>query len=102
MAVGVIDILPACVSSVYFYYDPEFSFLSLGVYSALSEINLANKLRESSSELKYYYLGFYIHSCPKMRYKAQYRPSELLDPVSYKWVPLEECTPLLDATKYSR
>ncbi|NXM07223.1 ATE1 transferase, partial [Tyrannus savana] len=35
IAVGVIDILPYCVSSVYLYYDPDFSFLSLGVYSAL-------------------------------------------------------------------
>ena len=35
IAVGVIDILPCCVSSVYFYYDPEYSFLTLGTYSAL-------------------------------------------------------------------
>ncbi|XP_045147567.1 arginyl-tRNA--protein transferase 1 isoform X1 [Echinops telfairi] len=35
IAVGVIDILPSCVSSVYLYYDPDYSFLSLGVYSAL-------------------------------------------------------------------
>jgi arginine-tRNA-protein transferase len=35
IAVGVQDILPYCISSVYFCYDPEFHFLSLGVYSAL-------------------------------------------------------------------
>ena len=35
IAVGVLDILPRCVSSVYFFYDPDYSFLSLGVYSAL-------------------------------------------------------------------
>lgn len=35
IAVGVIDILPRCVSSVYLFYDPDYSFLSLGVYSAL-------------------------------------------------------------------
>jgi len=35
IAVGVIDILPHCVSSVYFYYDPDYAFLSLGTYSAL-------------------------------------------------------------------
>ncbi|XP_059517849.1 arginyl-tRNA--protein transferase 1 isoform X19 [Myotis daubentonii] len=38
IAVGVIDILPYCVSSVYLYYDPDYSFLSLGVYSALRVI----------------------------------------------------------------
>ena len=35
IAVGVIDILPNCVSSVYLYYDPDYSFLTLGTYSAL-------------------------------------------------------------------
>ncbi|XP_064121115.1 arginyl-tRNA--protein transferase 1-like [Macrobrachium nipponense] len=35
IAVGVLDILPHCVSSVYLYYDPEFSFLSLGTYASL-------------------------------------------------------------------
>ena len=35
IAVGVIDILSSCVSSVYFFYDPEFQFLNLGTYSAL-------------------------------------------------------------------
>lgn len=35
VAVGVIDILNECVSSVYLFYDPDFSFLNLGTYSAL-------------------------------------------------------------------
>lgn len=35
VAVGVIDILPQCTSSVYFFYDPDYSFLSIGTYSAL-------------------------------------------------------------------
>ncbi|PIO64271.1 Arginine-tRNA-protein transferase, partial [Teladorsagia circumcincta] len=35
IAVGVVDILPRCVSSKYLYYDPDYSFLSLGTYTAL-------------------------------------------------------------------
>lgn len=35
IAVGVIDVLPRCLSSKYFYYDPDFSFLTMGTYSAL-------------------------------------------------------------------
>uniref|UniRef100_A0A8D1MIL1 Arginyl-tRNA--protein transferase 1 n=1 Tax=Sus scrofa TaxID=9823 RepID=A0A8D1MIL1_PIG len=69
IAVGVIDILPHCVSSVYLYYDPDYSFLSLGVYSALREIAFTRHLHEKTSQLSYYYMGFYIHSCPKMKYK---------------------------------
>ncbi|XP_073541467.1 arginyl-tRNA--protein transferase 1 isoform X2 [Phyllobates terribilis] len=102
IAVGVIDILPYCVSSVYLYYDPDYSFLSLGVYSALREIAFTRELQEKASDLCYYYMGFYIHTCPKMRYKGQYKPSQLLCPESYSWVPIEKCLPLLESSKYSR
>ncbi|KAM6266064.1 arginyl-tRNA--protein transferase 1 isoform 3-T4 [Porphyrio hochstetteri] len=102
IAVGVIDILPYCVSSVYLYYDPDYSFLSLGVYSALREIAFTRQLHEKAPELCFYYMGFYIHSCPKMRYKGQYRPSDLLCPETYVWTPIEQCLPLLEHSKYCR
>ncbi|XP_044152585.1 arginyl-tRNA--protein transferase 1 isoform X2 [Bufo gargarizans] len=102
IAVGVIDILPYCVSSVYLYYDPDCSFLSPGVYSALREIAFTRKLQRKAADLCYYYMGFYIHSCPKMRYKGHYKPSQLLCPESYSWVPIEKCVPLLESSKYSR
>ncbi|XP_050814965.1 arginyl-tRNA--protein transferase 1 isoform X6 [Gopherus flavomarginatus] len=102
IAVGVIDVLPNCVSSVYLYYDPDYTFLSLGVYSALREIAFTRQLHEKASELCYYYMGFYIHSCPKMKYKGQYRPSDLLCPETYVWVPIEQCLPTLEHSKYCR
>ncbi|XP_058891684.1 arginyl-tRNA--protein transferase 1 isoform X5 [Acipenser ruthenus] len=102
IAVGVIDILPACVSSVYLYYDPDYSGMCLGVYSALRELAFTRQLHEKAPRLRYYYMGFYIHSCPKMRYKGQYRPSDLLCPETYVWVPIERCLPKLDLTRYSR
>ncbi|XP_062436411.1 arginyl-tRNA--protein transferase 1 isoform X3 [Rhea pennata] len=102
IAVGVIDILPYCVSSVYLYYDPDYSFLSLGVYSALREIAFTRQLHEKAPDLCFYYMGFYIHSCPKMRYKGQYRPSDLLCPETYIWMPIEQCLPLLEHSKYCR
>ncbi|XP_057164607.1 arginyl-tRNA--protein transferase 1 isoform X23 [Ursus arctos] len=102
IAVGVIDILPYCVSSVYLYYDPDYSFLSLGVYSALREIGFTRQLHQKTSQLSYYYMGFYIHSCPKMKYKGQYRPSDLLCPETYVWVPIEQCLSSLENSKYCR
>ncbi|XP_015225493.1 PREDICTED: arginyl-tRNA--protein transferase 1 isoform X2 [Cyprinodon variegatus] len=102
VAVGVIDILPTCVSSVYLYYHPDFASLSLGSYSALREIAFTRQLQKQSSKLCYYYLGFYIHSCPKMRYKGQYRPADLLCPETYIWVSIDRCTPLLDSSRYAR
>ncbi|NP_001085118.1 uncharacterized protein LOC432192 [Xenopus laevis] len=102
IAVGVIDILPYCVSSVYLYYDPDYAFLSPGVYSALREIAFTRELQKRAADLRYYYMGFYIYSCPKMRYKGQYKPSDLLCPETYLWTPIEECLPLLERSKYTR
>ncbi|XP_066976448.1 arginyl-tRNA--protein transferase 1 isoform X2 [Macrobrachium rosenbergii] len=102
IAVGVLDILPHCVSSVYLYYDPEFSFLSLGTYASLRELALTRELQRTAAALKWYYMGFYIHSCPKMRYKGNYSPSFLLCPETYIWVPIEKATPKLDLAEYSR
>ncbi|KAE8590136.1 hypothetical protein XENTR_v10017960 [Xenopus tropicalis] len=102
IAVGVIDILPYCVSSVYLYYDPDYAFLSPGVYSALREVAFTRELQRKAADLCYYYMGFYIHTCPKMRYKGQYKPSDLLCPETYTWQPIEKCLPLLERSKYSR
>uniref|UniRef100_A0A1I7XGQ3 arginyltransferase n=1 Tax=Heterorhabditis bacteriophora TaxID=37862 RepID=A0A1I7XGQ3_HETBA len=95
IAVGVVDILPRCVSSKYLFYDPEYSFLSLGTYTALREIEFTRELHKQRPELKYYYMGYYIDTCPKMRYKGSFRPSELLCDQSLEWVPLDECCRLL-------
>lgn len=86
VAVGVIDILPKCLSSKYLFWDPDFAFLSLGKYSALQEINWVRENQMYCPSLQCYYLGYYIHSCSKMRYKAAYYPSELLCPLRYKYV----------------
>jgi len=102
IAVGVIDILPRCVSSVYFYYDPELGHLSLGTYASLREISLTRSLHGHASALQYYYMGFYIHTCPKMRYKASYNPSFLLCPEVYTWHPVDECKARLDRRSYCR
>ncbi|KAI6670126.1 hypothetical protein NL676_005011 [Syzygium grande] len=100
VAVGVVDILPKCLSSKYLFWDPDFAFLSLGKYSALQEISWVKENQVHCPSLQYYYLGYYIHSCSKMRYKAEYRPPELLCPLRYRWVPYNVAKPLLDRSKY--
>ncbi len=35
IAVGVIDILPSCLSSKYFFYDPDYNDLILGTYGSM-------------------------------------------------------------------
>ncbi|CAO3667288.1 unnamed protein product [Rhizopus stolonifer] len=90
IALSVIDILPNCVSAVYFMYDPDYAFLGLGKYSALKETALTQELNQKAPSLQYYYMGFYIDSCPKMNYKGHYEPSDLLDPVDYSWHSIEK------------
>lgn len=96
IAVGVIDILPSGISSVYLYYDPDYKFLELGKYTALNEIKFG--LNNSQYNLNYYYMGFYIQSCQKMKYKGEYYPSELMCPSTFDFYPIAECIPLI--TKY--
>ncbi|XWS65861.1 hypothetical protein CRYUN_Cryun05aG0150200 [Craigia yunnanensis] len=100
VAVGVVDILPGCLSSKYLFWDPDYAFLSLGKYSALQEIGWVKENQAYSASLQYYYLGYYIHSCSKMRYKAAYYPSELLCPLRYRWIAFHIARPLLDKKKY--
>ncbi|XP_058060572.1 arginyl-tRNA--protein transferase 1 isoform X1 [Anopheles bellator] len=103
IAVGVIDVLPYCVSSVYFFYDPEFQFLSLGTYGSLKEIAFSRALHKQVPTLKNYYMGFYIQSCPKMRYKGNLQPSYLLCPEVFSWHLLDTSVKdKLDVSKYCR
>jgi arginine-tRNA-protein transferase len=102
MAVGVIDILPHCISSVYLYFDPAYAFLSPGTLTSLFEIAFIRNLQQEKWPLlKYYYMGYYIHSNPKMRYKAKYHPSWLVCPVTYEWIPVTQAMPLLDKSKFA-
>ncbi|GMI87258.1 arginine-tRNA protein transferase 1, DELAYED LEAF SENESCENCE 1 [Hibiscus trionum] len=100
VAVGVVDILPRCLSSKYLFWDPDYAFLSLGKYSALQEIGWVKENQAYCATLQYYYMGYYIHSCNKMRYKAAYYPSELLCPLRYQWVAFHIARPMLDKKKY--
>jgi arginyl-tRNA---protein transferase len=69
VAVSVLDILPSCVSAVYFMYDPTSPVvrsLSLGVYSGLREISLVLGLADLYPGLKYYYMGELKHSIKRV------------------------------------
>ena len=69
IGVDLIDILDDGISSIYFYYDPDYSHLSLGKLSLLLQIKFAKK-----SNKKWIYLGYYVEDCPSLNYKADYKP----------------------------
>ncbi|GAA5925063.1 hypothetical protein JCM3775_006353 [Rhodotorula graminis] len=100
IAFAVLDLLPRAVSSVYFVWDPDYAAMSLGKISALREAQLAREMDRAGAwetgEGRYM-MGFYIHTCAKMRYKADYQPSFLLDPDANAYVPFAQCKPYLDS-----
>lgn len=96
VAVSVVDVLPSGLSSVYLFYDPAHRQLVLGKVSALQDIAFCLE-----RGLAYYYMGFYIHSCAKMRYKAEFSPSELLCPTTLEFYPLASATALISRHKFT-
>lgn len=100
IAVGVWDILPTSLSSVYLYYDPNFSFLDLGVFTAIREIEYVKSFHELiDPNFKYYMMGFYTTTCVKLKYKGEYHPSDILDPFTMNYVPLDEVKEIISDGK---
>jgi arginine-tRNA-protein transferase len=96
IAMGVLDLLPHCVSGVYMLYHSDFEQWQFGKLSALREAALALE-----GGYQYYYMGYYIHSCVKMKYKGDYKTQHVLDPETYEWSPLDdELRGLLDKKAY--
>ncbi len=74
IAVSVVDVFADALSSVYCYYDPSQSRRSLGTFMILSEI-----AHSKAQNYRWLYLGFLVHGCRKMEYKARFLPHEVLE-----------------------
>jgi arginine-tRNA-protein transferase len=74
IGVGLTDVCSRSLSSVYFFFDPDYSERRLGTFSALTEILFC-----SSNQIPFYHLGFYIRDCRSMSYKARFRPCQILN-----------------------
>lgn len=99
---SVLDILPHYLVSIYFIYNPHIRFLQPGIYTCLREIALIQELQKTSPELVYYNLGFFNDFSPKISYKKQFKPTEILCPITNAYVPLERVLPLLRETRFCR
>ena len=79
ITVSVTDILDHGLSAVYTFFDPAESKRSLGIYSILHQINMANTLK-----LPHVFLGYWVKNCQKMEYKCKFRPLEML--IDGNWI----------------
>lgn len=73
IGVDLIDFVSDGISSIYFFYDPDYASYSLGRFSIYQQILLAQM-----NKLPYVYLGYYVRECPSLKYKADYEPYEIL------------------------
>jgi arginine-tRNA-protein transferase len=85
LGIGLIDVCSRALSSIYFFFDPEFSAYSPGTLSILHELEYARRLR-----IPYYYLGYTMQANPSLRYKMGFRPSEFFD--GARWQPLRDAS----------
>ena len=69
IGVSILDIGEQDISSVYFFFDPEYSERSLGTFSALYEIQ-----QMKAQKMRYYYLGLFVENCSHLSYKSRYYP----------------------------
>ena len=73
VGLGLCDETPQAWSAIYFFYDPAYAARSPGVFHVLNLVHLARRQGQP-----HVYLGFRVNDCASMRYKASFRPHELL------------------------
>jgi arginine-tRNA-protein transferase len=73
VGLGLFDATPRALSAAFFFYDPEYASLSLGTANVVSLVHDAQ-----ATARPYVYLGYRVSGCPSLRYKAAFRPHELL------------------------
>jgi arginine-tRNA-protein transferase len=82
VALSVIDVGAVSISAVYTYFDPAQSKLSLGTYSVLKQIEMAQ-----NTGLQWVYLGLYVEQNSHLNYKARFKPQERF--IKSKWIEFE-------------
>ena len=70
----ICDVLRDGLSMVYSFFDPDHATRSLGSFMILDHIERASELG-----LPHLYLGYWVEGSPKMDYKRQFSPLEILN-----------------------
>jgi arginine-tRNA-protein transferase len=71
--VAICDETPQAWSAIFCFYDPAYARLSPGIANILRLVDLAR-----ATSRPFVYLGYCVLACQSLRYKAAFRPQELL------------------------
>ncbi|MFO0757867.1 MAG: arginyltransferase [Byssovorax sp.] len=87
IGVGLCDETPRAWSAIYFFFDPAYAHLSLGVANVVLQVEIA-----AMRGIPHVYLGYNVAACPSLRYKGAFHPQQMLvgrpDPDEEpRWVP---------------
>jgi arginyl-tRNA--protein-N-Asp/Glu arginylyltransferase len=73
VGIGLFDSTPRALSAAFFFHDPDYARMSLGSANILSLVEDAR-----ASARPHVYLGYRVEGCASLRYKASFRPHQLL------------------------
>jgi arginyl-tRNA--protein-N-Asp/Glu arginylyltransferase len=73
VGLGLFDETPNALSAAFFFHDPDYGPMSLGTANVISLVEDAH-----AGGRAHVYLGYCVAGCASLRYKAHFRPHELL------------------------
>lgn len=78
VCVSVCDVLDDGISAVYTFFDPAYEKRSLGTYAILQQIQWMQQ-----EEKDFVYLGYWVPEAPKMKYKSNFMPLDMM--INNRW-----------------
>ena len=74
VGLGLVDLTPRFMSSIYFIHAPDLRNRALGTMSVLRELEVGQ-----DSGRRWHYMGYFIRDCGSMNYKNRYLPHQLMN-----------------------
>jgi len=84
IACSIFDVGDNSLASIFGFYNPAYSSMSLGLYTMLLEIEFAKQ-----EQMSFYYIGYFVPGNPRFDYKLRLGNIEYLDFKTSQWLSLE-------------